>query len=478
MHQLAPRPSITASAAQAGRSRFLLLVLLASQALAAMDTSIANVAAPVIERDLHAGGSVLQAIVAGYVLAYAVLLIAGARTGDHFGPRPVFAAGMLIFTLSSLACGLSQTGTEMILARVAQGVGAAFFVPQILSIIQRLYEGEERARILGYYSAILAVGVAAGQIIGGVVIAQDLFGWGWRFAFLMNLPVGLILTLGSRIIPSSLRPADRAQLDLFGLSVLVPSTALIVAPLILIRETDLSPALQLALLLGSVGIWILWRIEKGIKSHGKVPLVDVDLVTAAGVRSSLFIIAVGFVSYGGLLFSTSLFVQNAIGLSPVGSGLVFCCYALGFGCANLGWPKLLPKQYVPAMIAVALAVLAASQAALAATVYYAGWLPLAHVVLLLVSGSAHGLAFGPTVSFASARISPHAAGLLSGLVTTMVQVAIVLGIAALGSVYLWRVSGGLPMEGLALTSLGCAFLACSALIPAALNFARSRVERL
>src|SRR5579871_5878810 len=166
MLKLATNPIVKAGDVDRKKRGLLLVVLLASQALAAMDTSIANVAAPVIQRELSTGGSVLQAIVAGYVLAYAVLLITGARMGDHFGYRRMFTVGIALFTVASVLCGAAEGGATLIGARVAQGIGAALFVPQILSIIQRAYQDQQRARVLGYYSAILAAGVAAGQLVG------------------------------------------------------------------------------------------------------------------------------------------------------------------------------------------------------------------------------------------------------------------------------------------------------------------------
>ncbi|MEU2878032.1 MFS transporter, partial [Streptomyces sp. NPDC007070] len=176
--------------------------MLAAQFMALLDVFIVNVAAPTIGADLHASGGDLQLVIAGYTITYSVLLITGARLGDRFGPGRVHLAGLGLFTAASLACGLAQGATELIVFRLVQGAGAALMIPQVLGLIQRTFTGEARARALGAYSAVIAVGAAAGQIVGGVLVAADLFGTGWRPVFLVNVPVGaVLLVVGRRVLP-------------------------------------------------------------------------------------------------------------------------------------------------------------------------------------------------------------------------------------------------------------------------------------
>src|SRR5262245_17308253 len=171
---------VSTAQAAVSRSRWLLPVLLGGQIMASLDGSIVNVALPSIARDLHASGAALQVTVAGYLLAYAVLLVAGARLGDARGHRAVFIGGLAVFTLASLVCGASTTIWTLLAARVAQGAAAAFMVPQVLSLIQRCFEGAERTRALSYYSAVLSLGVAAGQVLGGLLVTANLAGSTWR----------------------------------------------------------------------------------------------------------------------------------------------------------------------------------------------------------------------------------------------------------------------------------------------------------
>jgi len=161
---------IPAPSRRTGRSRpvlpgVLLAIVLAAQFMALLDASIVNVAIPTIQGSLRASGASLQLVVAGYTIAYAVLLVTGARLGDILGHRRVFLAGLAIFTVSSLGCGLAPTAGSLIALRVMQGVGAAVMIPQVLSLIQRTYQGAARTRAMGFYSAVLAGGAVVGQVV-------------------------------------------------------------------------------------------------------------------------------------------------------------------------------------------------------------------------------------------------------------------------------------------------------------------------
>src|SRR5207244_10453442 len=161
----------------AGRKRpvrpgLVLAVVLIGQFMAVLDASIVNVAAPSIHAVLHASGASLQLVVAGYTIAYAVLLVTGARLGDILGHRRMFRAGVLLFTLASLGCGLAPSTGPLIGLRFAQGVGAALMIPQVLSLLQRTYPSPgPRARAMSLYATVISGGAVLGQVIGGVLIS-------------------------------------------------------------------------------------------------------------------------------------------------------------------------------------------------------------------------------------------------------------------------------------------------------------------
>src|SRR6202451_2411179 len=184
------------------RAGLVLAVVLIGQFMAVLDASIVNVAAPSIHASLHASGSGLQLVVAGYTITYAVLLVTGARLGDIFGHRRMFLAGLVLFTLASLGCGLAASAAFLVALRFVQGAGAALMIPQVLSLIQRTHAGAARARAMSRYAAVLAGGAVVGQVVGGLLISANLFGSGWRPGFLVNVPIGAaLLAVGARALP-------------------------------------------------------------------------------------------------------------------------------------------------------------------------------------------------------------------------------------------------------------------------------------
>src|SRR5271167_221151 len=204
------------------RPGLILAVVLIGQFMAVLDASIVNVAAPSIHASLHASGAGLQLVVAGYTITYAVLLVTGARLGDILGHRRVFLAGLVLFTLASLGCGLAGTASLLIALRFVQGAGAALMIPQVLSLIQRTHAGPARARAMSRYSAVLAGGAVVGQLVGGLLISANLF----------NSPIGvLLLVVGVRGLPHGKGEPGRT-LDLAGLALLTPAVLAFVLPLV------------------------------------------------------------------------------------------------------------------------------------------------------------------------------------------------------------------------------------------------------
>jgi MFS family permease len=213
-----------------------LLVLLAGQAMGSFDGSAVTVAAPGIQADLRCSGSTLQLLLSGYLVAFGILVVPGARWGDDIGHRRVFVAGLAGFTCASLTCGVAPWAALLIVSRILQGAGAALMLPQVLSIVQLTSSGRARERALSLYSATLALGVILGQVLGGFLVRADLLGTGWRAVFLVNVPLGvLLLAVAPRVLPSPagnrprpLRPRDA--------TLLAVASGLLLLPLLVGRE--------------------------------------------------------------------------------------------------------------------------------------------------------------------------------------------------------------------------------------------------
>ncbi|KWI17497.1 MFS transporter [Burkholderia ubonensis] len=426
---------LPATPERAAPHRRMLPLLLIGQGMAAMDTSIVNVAAPALRADLGISGALLQLVVAGYILAYAVFLITGARLGDDYGYRRLFVTGLAIFTVSSLACGVAPGTWLLIVGRIAQGVGAAMLVPQVMSLIQRSFEGPARARAIGCYSMILGLGSTAGQALGGVIITADFAGLSWRPAFLINVPIGIVLLARARSVLPALAGPERRKLDLAGVALLTGAMLLIVVPLTFGHDVGWPAWVWASLAAGVIGVATFLRFERALAQRGGSPLLSLDAVLATGIRPGLAVVSIGFIGYGGWLFACALYLQTGLGFSPMISGFVFAAYAFGFGISNVSWSKL-PARLLRFTPAVALIAMAAANLAFGMTARHAGWVAAAMVPLLFCAGASHGLTFGTTVNQMTQRTAPQHAPALSGLVTTSVQLSIVIGVAALGAIYL------------------------------------------
>lgn len=415
--------------------RWMLPVLLVGQAMAAMDTAIVNVAAPALHDDLGISGAHLQMVVTGYILAYAVFLITGARLGEIYGFRRMFISGLALFTFASLICGLAPSTGILIVARVVQGIGAAIMVPQVLSLIQRHFDGQGRARAIGLYSMILGLGSALGQLLGGIIITVDLMGSSWRPAFLINVPIGLALLAYARGALPAMPDAIARKLDLAGVVYLTISMLLIVVALTFGHESGWSGWTWISLLCGAVGLVGFLAYEKKVALRGGSPLLDLDAIHTPGIRAGLCAVAIGFIGYGGSLFGLALYLQSGLGLSAMVSGMVFAAYAIGFGISNMYWSKL-PARLLRWTSTGALLTWIAANLGFALVAVSAGWTPLLMLPLLFAAGASHGLSFGTLVNQMARRVLAAQAPTLSGLVTTSVQLSVVIGIATLGTVYL------------------------------------------
>src|SRR6059058_6243679 len=204
MHQIVSAPADTS------RRWFVLATVVAAQFMFGVDAFIVNVAIPTIARELNASSAQIEAVIAIYLIAYATLVVTGGRLGDIYGTKTIFIAGVAGFTVTSLWCGLAQSGPELILARLAQGATAALMVPQVLATLHLLFSDSSRARAFAIYGVVLGLAGAAGFALGGLLVTFDLAGFGWRTVFFVNVPFGLLIVAAAlRIMPSAPQPPAR-----------------------------------------------------------------------------------------------------------------------------------------------------------------------------------------------------------------------------------------------------------------------------
>jgi EmrB/QacA subfamily drug resistance transporter len=413
----------------------MLTVLLAGQFMALLDVTIVNVAMPTMRVDLRTTGSALQLIVAGYTVSYAMLLITGARLGDLFGRRRTYLAGLFLFTVSSLLCGLAPNALTLIIARFLQGAGAALMVPQIMSMIQIRFTGAARATALSAYSAVIAVGAIAGSILGGILVDANLFGAGWRPVFLVNVPFGLIVAvLVPRLVPVD-GPRGTRRLDIAGLAVAVPAVFLLVLPLVLGHEQGW-PAWTFLCMAAGLGCAVAFvAVERRVAARGGDPLLHLDVLRAPGIRAGLGAIAAGMIAYGAFLFMFTLHLQGGLGDSPLRASLTFAPAGAMFGLFGFYWRKL-PARGHHLLTPVGFTLAAAAYLVIAETLRGGGHGGALLQVALLVFGASMGAAFSPLLTNALVRVPVAEAADASGLLTTTVQLGQVLGVAVFGSLFL------------------------------------------
>ena len=423
--------------ATAAQGRWLMLiVLLAGQFMALLDVTIVNVAMPTIGRSLHASGAELQLVVSSYTVSYAMMLITGARMGDLYGRRRMFLAGVAVFTLASLACGIAPGIGVLIGARFVQGVGAAAMMPQIMSVIQVRFDGAARARALSAYTAVLSSGFVAGQVIGGLLVTANLFGQTWRPVFLVNVPIGLaVLALVPRVMPRDAPGPRRRQLDLAGLAIAVPAVFLVVLPLMLGHQENWPWWVFACIAVGLVLSAVFVGVERRIADRGGDPLLNLAVLRAPGLVPGLAAVAVLMITYGGFLFSFALHLQAGLDDSALRAGLTFAPCALVFGACGYFWRRL-PASWHHLLAPLGCLVAVGGYLAVASVLRSGGPGGMPLQAGLIVTGAALALGFSPLVTHALVGVPLRHAADASGLLTTTIQLGQAVGVATFGSLFL------------------------------------------
>jgi EmrB/QacA subfamily drug resistance transporter len=470
------RTETTEDTTTALRSRGIALaVLLVGTFMAALDASIANVAGPDVQSDLRISGTALVLALSGYTLSYAMLLIPGARLGDDYGHRRLFLLGLTGFTAASLACGVAPDGAFLIVARIIQGAACALMTPQVATIIQLRYEGAERARALALFATVLAIGVVAGQVLGGLLVSADVLGLSWRPVFLVNVPIGIALVVvGRRSLPFTKAP-ERRPLNLGGVALCASALLLILLPLLLGREQGWPTWTFVAMTVGGGVSLLAPAYFRRVARRGGSPLIDPQIVSDGPFKLALASLFASTAAWGGFLISFTLYLQEGLGYSPLRSGLAFIPYGAGFAVASLTYGRL-PERIRSRVPVVGLALAAAAYAALGVTDRVA-WHPIASAALLGLAGAGYGVGFSPVMTAAVARVPLQRARDASGIITTAIQVSYAVGLTALGSLFLGRAELPIPhASGHAFTTVGMV-LAGLALLSALLAALVARQER-
>jgi EmrB/QacA subfamily drug resistance transporter len=452
------------------RTRWLALyVLTLGSLMIVLDATIVNVALPSIKDDLGFSETSLAWVVNAYLLTYGGFLLLGGRLGDLYGHRRLFLFGIALFTVASLACGLSTTQWMLIGARTVQGLGGAVASAVSLSLMMTLFtEPAERAKAMGIFGFVAAGGGSLGVVLGGVL--TDLISWHW--IFLVNVPIGaLVIFLSMRLLPTERAEAMSGRLDVAG--AVTVTTALIIAVYAIVNgnQNGWTSATTLGLLGASVAALVLFL---GIESRVRSPLVPLGLFKHRNISVSNIVGVLWAAAMFAWFFLSALYLQLVLGYSPLKVGLSFLPANLIMGAFSIGISaKLVMRFGFRKPLATGL-LLAAAGLLLFVRAPVDGNFLVDVLPSMILLGFGAGIAFNPVLLAAMSDVEPSESGLASGLVNTSFMMGGALGLAVLASIAASR-SSSLRLGGAgelsALTGgyhlaflVGAAFAAAAALI--------------
>ncbi len=405
----------------------ILLTLSLGFFMTLLDLTIVNIAIPSMTDKLHASLDEVLWVVNAYVLVLAVLLITAGRLGDLWGKKNLFIAGVALFTVASLACGIAQDPTQLIAARALQGLGAALLMPQTMSIIIGVFPPERRGAALGVWGAVAGVSTIAGPTIGGLLVTS----LDWRWIFFVNLPIGiLVLAMAVPILPGR-TPGVRHRFDLVG--VLLASAALFCLTFALTEGQKYEWNTGIWGLIGAgLALFVIFVVQQRSRQDGE-PLVPFSLFKDRNFTVLNLVGAAVSVGMVGMFLPMTIYLQSVLGFSALKAGLVMA-------------PSSLVSMFL-APVAGRLSDRIGGKFILMGglTLYGAGmvWIVLvaevgtdwkAFIPALVVSGIGIGGVFAPMATEATRNVPPRLAGAASGVNNTIRQVGSVLGSAAVGAV--------------------------------------------
>lgn len=411
-------------------------VLMVATFMDLMDSTITNVALPTIGKNLGATPEQLEWTVAGYVIAFATLLITGGRLGDIFGHRRIFVIGIVGFTLASLGATLSQTGDLLVAARVLQGGFAGIMMPQVLSSVQVMFSPEERAPVLGIIGSLSALGAVGGLILGGWLVTADLLGMGWRSIFLVNVPIGVALVVAALLFVPRSRSEHPLRPDLVGVVLGGVGVFLVVFPLTDGRAAGWAWWIWAMLITSPFVIAaFVWQQGRMLKAH-KAPLLPLPLFRDRGFASGQLVQVLSSIGNGGYVLILLYYVQSALGFTALAAGLTLLPFALGsmaaaplaiFATKRLGkWAVLLGGIVQAAALTWVMWTIWTAGAVLT------GWDVTAPLTLV---GVGMMTLIMPLTSITLESVPTPDAGAASGTLATFGQIGMVLGVALAGSVF-------------------------------------------
>lgn len=428
---MSPLASEPEQAPPDARRWLALVVLLTGTLLPPLDFFIVNVALPAIGTDLRASSDVAQLVISVYAAAYAVTLILGGRLGDLYGRKRAFVVGMLGFGLASLLCGMSPTPSVLVVGRLLQGVSAAIMAPQSLASIHAIFPASEKGRALSLYGATIGLASVGGQLLGGLLVAANPLGLGWRSIFLINLPIIFIAVLAALALLRESRAGRGAGLDVQGALLLASGLLALVIPIIEGREHHWPWWCVTLLILSVPLLFNFWRYEKRLERAGRAPLVLPSLLASRGLQRSL-LATFFFYALAAFFLVFAVYEQAGLGHDTLATGLAVLPVGVGLFLGPLCGPRLarwLGQR--AASFGMVLEVGGLVLAAALAAADLSSWLPLP----LFAIGLGQGIALPALVRLNVDHVDARWAGLAAGLVNATLQISAAVSVALVGGLF-------------------------------------------
>jgi EmrB/QacA subfamily drug resistance transporter len=408
---------------------FALYVLCLGSLMIVLDVTIVNVALPSIKNDLGFSETSLAWVVNAYLLTYGGFLLLGGRLGDLFGHRRLFLAGIALFTIASVCCGLAETKWLLIGARTVQGLGGAVASAVSLSLMMNLFtEPAERAKAMGVFGFVAAGGGSIGVLLGGIL--TDSINWHW--IFLVNLPIGiLVYVLSLRLLPTARGPAVERRLDIAGAVTVTAALMLAVYAIVNGNQAGWTSARTLGLLGGAV---VLLAVFLGIEARISSPLMPLGLFRLRNLAIANVVGILWAAAMFAWFFLSALYLQQVLHYSPLKVGLSFLPANLIMGAFSIGLSaKLVMRFGIRRPLGTGL-VLAAIGLALFVRAPVDGHFVPDVLPSMILLGFGAGMAFNPVLLAAMNDVEPTESGLASGIVNTAFMMGGALGLAVLASI--------------------------------------------
>ncbi len=421
--------------------RAILAIVLIADILDLMDSTITNIAAPSIVRDIGGGQSLIKWLGASYALAIGVLLVVGGRLGDRYGKRRLFLIGITGFTAASALCGLSVDPTMIIIGRLIQGSFGALLIPQGISILMATFSRDQLPRAISAFGPLMGVAAVIGPIVAGFIITADIAGLNWRPVFLINIVLGITgVVAAAKLLPRD-RPISQEPIDVIGSGLLGAMMLTLIFGLIQ-GSTNGWTALPIASLVAGTTLFVAFAFRQRMARN---PLIQPSLLANQGFTAGLLVGLGFFASVSGLAYVISLFFQLMLHLTPSQAAIGLSPLAIGIiGAAIVCRPLL--TTLGRKLVAIGLMVTLVGALGLWTTIIVRGlevspWLTAPSILVL---GFGMGACFSSIYEVALGNIEHHEAGSASGSLSAVQQLATAIGSAVVTTIYfsLQRQDGG------------------------------------